>query len=136
MWPRSSMYIVPRVCLRRLSCKRFGVGGKQGPCEALLFSPLNLAGLFDFVCAREFRTAIFRRHIVTNQPRIRSFVLSILFLFACAAAYAQQNSEITGTVVDNQGAAIPGAHVSITATATGFVSDTDTNAAGIYNFPK
>ena len=65
----------------------------------------------------------------------RVLTLSIFMLLASAGLYAQQNSEITGTVVDNQGAAIPGAHVSITATATGFVSDTDTNAAGIYNFP-
>ena len=65
----------------------------------------------------------------------RVLTLSIFMLLASAGLYAQQNSEITGTVVDNQGAAIPGAHVSITATATGFVNDTDTNAAGIYNFP-
>jgi len=61
--------------------------------------------------------------------------LSILVLLASAGLYAQQNSEITGTVVDNQGAALSGAHVTVTATATGFVSSADTNAAGIYSFP-
>jgi Carboxypeptidase regulatory-like domain len=65
----------------------------------------------------------------------RVLALSIFVLLASASLYAQQNSEITGTVVDNQGAALPGAHVTVTATATGFVSSADTNAAGIYSFP-
>src|SRR5665213_972803 len=56
-------------------------------------------------------------------------------LFACVFAHAQQNSVITGTVTDNQGAAIAGAQVSVTADATGFVSSTVTNAAGIYSIP-
>src|SRR6185437_16629332 len=70
-----------------------------------------------------------------NRGRTKIFTLVLFILFACVFTYAQQNSVITGTVTDNQGAAIPGAQVSVTAEATGFVSNTVTNAAGIYSIP-
>ncbi|HZL26492.1 MAG TPA: carboxypeptidase-like regulatory domain-containing protein, partial [Acidobacteriaceae bacterium] len=59
----------------------------------------------------------------------------VLLFLSLPLAHAQQNSVITGTVTDNQGAAIPGAEVSVTADATGFVSNTVTNANGIYSIP-
>ncbi|HEY6375432.1 MAG TPA: carboxypeptidase-like regulatory domain-containing protein [Edaphobacter sp.] len=59
----------------------------------------------------------------------------MFLLFACVVTHAQQNSIITGTVTDNEGAAIPGAQVSVTADATGFVNNTVTNSAGIYSMP-
>src|SRR5665213_726327 len=59
----------------------------------------------------------------------------VLLFLSLPLAQAQQNSVITGTVTDNQGAAIPGAEVSVTADATGFVSNTVTNANGIYSIP-
>lgn len=70
-----------------------------------------------------------------NRGITKIFTLVMFLLFACVFTYAQQNSVITGTVTDNQGAAIPGAQVSLTADATGFASSTVTNASGIYSIP-
>jgi hypothetical protein len=65
----------------------------------------------------------------------RIVILSLFLLLAGVRLSAQQNSEITGTVNDKEGAAIPNAHVTATHTATGFTSSTDTNSAGIYTIP-
>lgn len=59
----------------------------------------------------------------------------MFLLFVGAASYAQQNSVITGTVSDKEGAAIPDAQVTITANATGFASTTTTNSVGLFSFP-
>jgi len=61
--------------------------------------------------------------------------LAFFVLFACGGLFAQQNSEITGSVTDKQGGAIPGAHVTLTEQGTGFSSSADTNGAGLYTFP-
>ena len=61
--------------------------------------------------------------------------LAFFVLFACGGLFAQQNSEISGTVADKQGAAIPGAHVVLTELGTGYTSSVDTNGAGIFTFP-
>jgi hypothetical protein len=70
-----------------------------------------------------------------NQPRFRLFILSILFLFACAGAYAQNNSDISGTVTDAEGAVVAGAKVTVTETGKGFESTTESNSAGLFNIP-
>ncbi|MEO6817747.1 MAG: TonB-dependent receptor, partial [Edaphobacter sp.] len=70
-----------------------------------------------------------------NRGRTKIFTLVMFLLSCCVFTYAQQNSVITGTVTDNQGAAIAGAQVSVTANATGFVSNSVTNASGIYSIP-
>ncbi len=70
-----------------------------------------------------------------NRGRTRIFTLVMFLLFAWVVSNAQQNSVITGTITDNEGAAIAGAQVSVTADATGFVSNTVTNSAGIYSIP-
>ncbi len=61
--------------------------------------------------------------------------LGVFVMFAGAGLFAQQNSEITGTVTDKQGAAIPDAQVTLTQTSTGFTSQTQSNATGLYIFP-
>lgn len=70
-----------------------------------------------------------------QRSKFVAAILAVLMMFACAGLYAQQNSEITGTVTDKQGAAIPGAQVTLTQTATGFTSQTQSNATGLYIFP-
>ncbi len=70
-----------------------------------------------------------------NHGRNRIFTLVMFLLFACVVTYGQQNSAITGTVTDKEGAAIPDAQVSLTADATGFVSNTVTNSAGLFSIP-
>ncbi len=67
--------------------------------------------------------------------RFRFLIVPILFVFACVAAMAQQNSEIVGTVTDQTGAAVPGAKLVLTQTETGFVYNSVSNATGGYSFP-
>ncbi len=66
---------------------------------------------------------------------IRWFLLPLALLLACVGAHAQQNSLITGTVLDKEGAAIPGAAISLTSAATGYTSTTESNASGNFSFP-
>ncbi len=66
---------------------------------------------------------------------IRWFLLPLALLLACVGAHAQQNSLITGTVLDKEGAAIPAAQVSLTNKDTGYTSTTESNASGNFSFP-
>jgi hypothetical protein len=54
---------------------------------------------------------------------------------AGVAAHAQQNSQITGIVMDQTGAAIPGAHLTLTDIARGTTNETTSNDSGLYSFP-
>ena len=67
--------------------------------------------------------------------RLRFLIVPLVFMFACVAAMAQQNSEIVGTVTDPTGAVIPGAKLALTQTETGFVYNSVSNATGGYVFP-
>jgi carboxypeptidase family protein len=70
-----------------------------------------------------------------NFGKSRILTLVMFLLFACAVTYAQQNSVITGEVTDSAGAAVSDADVTVTSTATGFVSSTKTNSAGLFSIP-
>ena len=70
-----------------------------------------------------------------KHARYQILLLSLLFALACVGVYAQQNSQITGTVVDKEGAAIAGANIVLTNTATGGSDTTDSNGAGVFTFP-
>jgi len=50
------------------------------------------------------------------------------------AAFAQSTSQLNGSVVDPSGASIPGAKVTLTATATGLQRTTTSNNEGLYQF--
>jgi hypothetical protein len=65
---------------------------------------------------------------------LRFLIVPVLFVFACVAAIAQQNSEIIGTVTDQTGAAVPGANLTLTQTETGFVYNSVSNSTGGYSF--
>ena len=67
--------------------------------------------------------------------RFRFLIVPVLFVFACVAAMAQQNSEITGTVTDQTGAAVPGATLVLTQAETGFVYNSQSNTTGGFTFP-
>src|SRR5258706_3006278 len=57
----------------------------------------------------------------------------LLFLLGCAPAFAQQTSgSITGRVLDQQGAAVPGATVAAKQAATGFSRTEVSDASGLY----
>jgi carboxypeptidase family protein len=61
------------------------------------------------------------------------FGAAVLLLFACASAFAQQTTgNITGRVVDQQGAAVPGATVTAKSASTGFMRTEVSDAEGIY----
>jgi Carboxypeptidase regulatory-like domain len=66
--------------------------------------------------------------------RFKSLVVPIFLLFAGAAALAQQNSEIVGTVTDQTGASVPGAALTLRQKETGFVYNTTSNGTGAYVF--
>src|SRR6266699_3628011 len=66
----------------------------------------------------------------------------VLILFAAAVlsasyAYAQvSGATVSGTITDPSGAAIAGAKVTITNTATGVARDVTADAAGFYQAPN
>ncbi len=62
-------------------------------------------------------------------------ILPLLLAIAGVAAYAQQNSEITGTVTDKQGAVVSGAKVTLVQPSTGLTKDTVSNDSGVFSFP-
>ena len=61
-----------------------------------------------------------------------SFCLAVLLALALPAAAQQTTGNITGRVLDDQGAAVPGATVTATSTETGFVRTDVSDAEGIY----
>src|SRR6201994_3599002 len=69
-----------------------------------------------------------------TPARYRVFLLSLVLLLVSLAAHAQQNSTITGTVLDKGGAAVPGADVTLTQQQTGFVSKSISNESGNFTF--
>jgi hypothetical protein len=70
-----------------------------------------------------------------RQTKNRFFLLPLLFVMAfCLVAHAQQNSTITGTVLDKGGAVVPGADVTLTQQQTGFVFTTKSNESGNFTF--
>jgi hypothetical protein len=70
-----------------------------------------------------------------RQASYRFFLLPLLFVLACAGAFAQENAELTGTVDDPSGAMIPNATVTLTNTATGEVRSGRSNGTGLFDFP-
>lgn len=64
-----------------------------------------------------------------------SILVLLLTLVALPAAWAQgANSSITGSVLDRSGASVPGAHVTLTDTATNVQRQTVTNGQGLFSF--
>jgi hypothetical protein len=61
------------------------------------------------------------------------FLLPLIFALACAGAFAQANSELTGIVTDQTGAVVAGASIALTDPATGFTKVTESGATGLYD---
>jgi len=61
-------------------------------------------------------------------------VLMFLLLMPGTSAIAQDRGTITGQVVDDSGAIVPGAKVTLTHPATGQINTTETNSEGAYTF--
>ncbi len=64
------------------------------------------------------------------------FVPVFLFLGLSLALLAQSVSQISGTVKDASGSAIPGAHITVTQTETGVTRTAESDANGIYSLPS
>src|SRR6187401_1321556 len=74
---------------------------------------------------------------MTHRSRSVARLLTVVILLASwvVTGRAQTQGGITGTVTDSSGAAVPGATVTVTNTATRGTRNTTTNAAGLYTFP-
>jgi hypothetical protein len=70
-----------------------------------------------------------------RQIRFRYFLLPLFLVLACAGAFAQANSEVTGIVTDQTGAVVAGAKITLTDPATGAVHSTESGATGLYDIP-
>src|SRR5271156_1114833 len=62
-------------------------------------------------------------------------LIPLLLAIASMAAFAQQNSEIVGTVTDKQGAVVSGAKITLTEPTTGLVRESVSNESGLFGFP-
>ena len=69
------------------------------------------------------------------KSNVQWFLIPLVLLLACAGAFAQQNSLISGSVQDKAGAVVSGAAVSLTQTATGYISKAISNDSGYFTFP-
>jgi Carboxypeptidase regulatory-like domain len=70
----------------------------------------------------------------TRRTYLRFVLLPLLFALTCVGAFAQANSNITGLVTDQSGAAIPGAKLVLTDSATGATKNTISGDTGLYEF--
>jgi len=68
-----------------------------------------------------------------RQARYRFFLLPLLFVLACAGAFAQANSEVTGIVTDQTGAVVAGANIVLTDPATNESHTTASGSTGLYD---
>src|ERR1700729_1217436 len=64
------------------------------------------------------------------------FVPVCLLLGLSLSLLAQSVSQISGTVKDASGSAIPGAQVTVTQTDTGLARTAETDASGVYSLPS
>ena len=64
------------------------------------------------------------------------FVQVFLCIALGSGLFAQSVSQISGTVKDGTGAAIPGAEVTVTQTDTGVTRTAQTDASGVYSLPS
>src|SRR5688572_22599049 len=63
---------------------------------------------------------------------IRTFLLTLIFLFAIPAVHAQFKAGVQGTVTDTTGGLVPEAKVTLTNTETGRFQETTSNSEGFY----
>src|SRR6266446_10665771 len=71
----------------------------------------------------------------TSSMSKRVGLAIVLCLATSGSLFAQATASISGRVVDQAGAVLPGANVTVTNTATGAARDTVTNGEGLYSIP-
>src|SRR5512140_2861721 len=69
---------------------------------------------------------------------MKTFQAFLAMLLVCASVFAQSGgtAQISGTVHDPSGSAVPGAHVKATQTDTALTRTVDTGADGAYILPN
>lgn len=70
------------------------------------------------------------------RSRILPFVIAAVLTVVALPSHAQFNASLTGSVQDSTGAAIPGATVTLTNTATQQVRTLTTDGSGVYTFSE
>ena len=70
-----------------------------------------------------------------RQARYMYLLLPLFFVLACAGAFAQANSEITGIITDQTGAVVAGAKIVVTDPGTGESRTTASGSTGLYDIP-
>ncbi len=63
-------------------------------------------------------------------------IFAVLVTAPQAGAQAVSNASVTGRILDEQGAIVPGAQIRLTATETGIVHNAVANSDGIYSLPS
>jgi hypothetical protein len=70
------------------------------------------------------------------MSRLRLLAIALLAVFAAGSAFAQGTTgQMSGTVTDDQGGALPGATVTVTNAATGFTRSVTTDGTGSFSLP-
>jgi hypothetical protein len=70
------------------------------------------------------------------MSRLRLLAIALLGVFAAGSAFAQGTTgQLSGTVTDDQGGALPGVVVTVTNTSTGFTRSATTDGTGSYSLP-
>src|SRR5579872_6474191 len=73
-------------------------------------------------------------HWLSHPNAAASLVTAVLFVMVIPCLLAQSGrANITGVVMDSQGAVVAGATVTATNVATGVVTPATTNGSGVYN---
>jgi hypothetical protein len=91
---------------------------------------------FPFIDVKSLGAFWMRPAVWGNVTSLRVHVLlPFLLLFCCLSLHAQQNSQIDGSVVDQVGAAVTGAQITLTQDGTGFVTKAETNGSGLFTIP-
>ena len=68
--------------------------------------------------------------------RVLAFLLVMFIPFLHVCAQSSTVAQLSGTVVDPTGAAVPGAEVQVTSVGTNAVRKTASNGTGAYTFPN
>ena len=73
--------------------------------------------------------------VKSKRTSYRFVLLPLMFVLACAMAFAQANSNITGIVTDQSGAVVVGASITLTDLATGATKTSTSSDTGLYEIP-
>ena len=68
-----------------------------------------------------------------RRPNYWLWLLPVFMVLACAGAFAQANSDVTGIITDQTGAVVGGATITLTDPATGVSKSTISSETGLYN---